>query len=107
MMLTEYIRENSIPTGDEPLGEAWSHPPDEAKAEGLPSSGRGEKKNDVFVWGGEIHGKKTMNNYEKPYDKQRIIVLVWCAVFFSPNAMETTMEKPYEQPVVLGVSNAI
>ena len=82
MMLTEYNRENSIPTGDEPLGEAWSHPPDEAKAEGLPSSGRGEKTN-VFVWGGEIHGKKTMNNYEKPYDKQRNIVLVWCAVFFS------------------------
>ena len=60
MMLTEHNRENSIPTGDEPLGEAWSHPPDEAKAEGLPSSGRVEKT-DVFVWGGEIHGK----NYEQ------------------------------------------
>jgi hypothetical protein len=57
MMLTEHNRENSIPTGDEPLGEAWSHPPDEAKAEGLPSSGRVEK-NRCFCLGWRNPRKK-------------------------------------------------
>ena len=65
MMLTEHNRENSIPTGDEPLGEAWSHPPDEAKAEGLPSSGRVEK-NRCFCLGWRNPRKKLWTTMKNP-----------------------------------------
>ena len=82
MMLTEYNRENSIPTGDEPLGEAWSHPPDEAKAEGLPSSGRGEKTN-VFVWGGEIHGKNYEQLWKTLWQTKKHSFGVMCCFFSS------------------------
>ena len=65
MILSKTYR---VPPGDEPLGEAWSHPPDEAKVEGRPKPRRKSRECPGIIGKPSENNRKTIG---KPWENHR------------------------------------